>query len=134
MSKWTFLARPVKGEHSLWTREGDDRVFIADCSGRTPDQTDDGPLALDTRLILCKGHSKVFSAYVAVTKEDDSRGHTALGPEVAQWLVVNRGFTVKLDRELAKTETLLRAALRTRQCRDHDDPSCNMCTTDGDRT
>lgn len=130
-SKWTLLARLVRDEHSLWSREGDDRVFIADCSGSTPEHTDDGPLALETELTLTKGYSRAITACVGVVREDGTKMHTMLHPKVAEWLVVNRGFTVKLGRELADCEGLLRAALPARQCRDHDDPSCNMCTTEG---
>jgi hypothetical protein len=93
--RWTLLAKPQKGEHSLWRRDGDPKgvVYIADCSGRNPDHAEDGPLRLVGNLRLHQGGSLGITAWVSVIAEDTSpRGHTMLHPAVALWLVENEGF------------------------------------------
>lgn len=45
---WTYLVRPSGGDgHRFFRRVSDGRISVADNSGSTPDQTEDGPLFLD---------------------------------------------------------------------------------------
>lgn len=100
--RWTLLAKPMRGEHSLWRLDGDPKgvVYVADCSGRNPDRTDDGPLRLVGNLMLRKGGSMAITADVKVIAEDtEPRGYTMLHPLVALWLIENEGFEVVIKDE-----------------------------------
>lgn len=107
--RWTLLARPMKGEHSLWRREGDAGVWLADCSGRNPEYTDDGPLRLVGELRLGRGGSMGVVANVCVQDVmGRQQGYTMLHPLVAIWLIEHEGFkaVIKND-ELRVTAKLI---------------------------
>lgn len=109
--RWTFLARPFRGEHSLWRKAGDPTgvVYLADYSGGNPDRTDDGPLRLTGDLMLRRSGTTAIAADVRVLDAMGVvRGYTTLHPVVAMWLIENEGFEVVIkDDELRIVAKLL---------------------------
>lgn len=112
--RWTLLARPRKGEHSIWRLDGDPKgvVYVADCSGGNPDRTEDGPLRLVGDLKIHKGGTSGALITVRVVSEDTTpRGFTMLHPSVALWLVEHEGFKVVIaDDDLRTVAKLVEAA------------------------
>lgn len=95
--RWTFLARPMRGEHSLWRLNDDPKgtVYVADASGNNPDTTEDGPLRLSGVLWIRRGGSAGLTADVRVLDAmGGTRGYTMLHALVALWLIENEGFKV----------------------------------------
>jgi hypothetical protein len=93
--RWEFLAQPKRGEHSLWRKAGDPKgvVYLADCSGNNPSNTEDGPLCLVGDLRLGRGGTVGIVANVAVQDAMAvQQGYTMLHPLVAIWLIENEGF------------------------------------------
>jgi hypothetical protein len=90
---WTPIAT-LPGGHRLFTRPGSDAVAVADNSGATPDQTEDGILYLDlTAPLLVDEHCSA-----PVIGGADTRTHVAITfadvlylSDAYRWTIETRG-------------------------------------------
>lgn len=111
--KWVLLGRPSKRGHRFFVDQ-DNRMAVADNSGRTPDDTEDGALWLDTSrrvevssgfaglpVIKTEDHKHVVRYVVHVTMTDIS------------WLVKHQW----VSRDALDLSDELRAFLDAMKCR-----------------
>jgi hypothetical protein len=120
--KWKFLARPSRGGHKFYEHATIQGTAIADNSGTTPDDTDDGALWLDVsekrRAVISIEHGKP-AVLVGVTRSlpqgssrDRDAGSTSITIDDLDWLLEQRRIdrrwvVVDVDLEIA-TEKMQR--------------------------
>lgn len=104
MPKWTKVI-DFKGGHKFFTREDQPGViYVADASGETPDQTDDGPLSLDFTAM-----AQIRSVVLPVSVGDGSHVRTWITAraEEAEFLV--RLYSVDADKRAEVIDSWARA-------------------------
>lgn len=103
-----LLSLKVSRGHRYFTDAETKRVAVADDSGRTPDQTDDGVLWLDTSRPIKLGLEGADIPLLRPSRDDQPKGLSAplletwTGETLAGGLAVARTFgcKVKVDRAL----------------------------------
>jgi hypothetical protein len=95
MARWNLIDT-LPGVHRVFTRPDSSSVYIADNSGQTPDQTEDGVLWLDMTQPLRVGPRACAAPVVSMPKPGQ-RDHYSVGltPEDALWLSDRYGWTIK---------------------------------------
>jgi len=89
-------------------REGGVKLYVADNSGLTPDDTDDGPLVLDRstpiRIVEWNGRVSVDAAVICERDERDHRRRSCgFTEKEAAWLVEHAGYQVEISPEVRGT-------------------------------
>ena len=94
---WKFLGRPTKGGHKYFLDLDRKEIAVADNSGRTPDQTEDGVLWLDrTRPVNVEVSRSGYAAGDVPVVDRVGRKSWVPGTAAdAAWLKANHRMTVK---------------------------------------
>ena len=109
-AKWKFVDRLEKGGHKLFKDELSGRYAIADNSGRTPSDTDDGNLWVVPNQTLTIGRSSGGSGFwfapCEVTEDDGRKSRVALGMDGAIRMGEIMGWKVQLKTPMGRVITL----------------------------
>ncbi|MFA6132607.1 MAG: hypothetical protein WC869_01170 [Phycisphaerae bacterium] len=90
---WKTLKRFPDGHTYFVLKDAKDltKVYIADHSGATPDETSDGPLYIDKRGIIANWKF----AHLQVLSESGRKSTTAIGFDEALWLAARLSLSIE---------------------------------------
>lgn len=101
--RWQLI-HELSGEHRLF-QDTDGRLALADQSGETPDQTDDGPMFLDL-----KRHATTDTGYVdvPVVDENGKPGEVTILWEDAKIIQEKYNLRIQTDEGYVRAKDVLR--------------------------